>query len=645
MATVNFRIEGGDAVKINVEGTENLFEAALRAGIALDAPCGRNGTCGKCRVRVLAGDVAFAVNQHLSEEDAAAGWRLACQSKVSSDAEVFIPEQALAYKTRIRITDITGEREKKAFEKLRADMKAGGFLLDHGLEAAEVELVTPTVDDAVADRERLLAALSEKTGIGQEKLRVTLAALKKMPGQLRGSDFKAVCILRRDEDGGAAVINIFSRDAYGKAKHPVAGLAIDIGTTTISMLLVDLLTGDPISGASCGNGQIRYGADVINRIIAASKKGGLEKLRRAVAEESIALLIRRLCLEAGIRLYDILRVTIAGNTTMSTLFLGVPSEFIRLEPYVPPFFHGEVFTAGSLRLPVNSDAEVLLAPSVGSYVGGDITAGVFSAGFYREEPLTLFIDLGTNGEIVFGNAEFMMGCACSAGPAFEGGEISCGMRATTGAIEACTIDEATGEPSLSVIGSEEGAKPDGLCGSGLIDIIAELFRCKIIDARGKISGTGKRITQDEYGGHGYIVAFGSESAGGNDIVLNEVDLDNFIRAKGAIFSAIRTMLEIAATPVEAIERVFVAGGIGSGINIQNAIRIGMFPKLEEEKYTYIGNSSLTGSYAMLCSKGAAGAVAGIANSITYLELSSHPGYMDEFVASCFIPHTDSSLFE
>jgi len=239
----------------------------------------------------------------------------------------------------------------------------------------------------------------------------------------------------------------------------------------------------------------------------------------------------------------------------------------------------------------------------------------------------------------------MMGCACSAGPAFEGGEISCGMRATTGAIEAITIDEATAEPKLTVIGSDEGAKPAGLCGSGLIDAIAELFRCKIIDARGKITATGKRVVEDEYGGHGYILAFGSESESGKDIILNEVDMDNFIRAKGAIFSAIRTMLENAATPVEAIERVFVAGGIGSGINIPNAIRIGMFPKLEEEKYTYIGNSSLTGSYAMLCSKGAFEAVSGIANSITYLELSSIPTYMDEFVASCFIPHTDSSLFE
>ena len=348
-----------------------------------------------------------------------------------------------------------------------------------------------------------------------------------------------------------------------------------------------------------------------------------------------------MCVEAAIEPEEIVRVTLGANTTMTTLFFGVHAEYIRLEPYVPPFFNAHTFTAKDASLPVNPDAEMLCAPSVGSYVGGDITAGVFSSGVYKKDTLTLFIDLGTNGEIVLGNSEFLMSCACSAGPAFEGGEISCGMRAANGAIEACTIDEASMEIHPSVIG---GGKPLGLCGSGLIDIIGELFRCGIINAKGKFVKEGKRIVKDEYGGAGYVVAFAADSESGKDVVLNESDLDNFIRAKGAIYSAIRTMLLSLDFSQDDIEEVFVAGGIGSGIDIDHAIIIGMFPNIPLEKYRYIGNSSLTGAYSMLVSNGAAAKVAEIGGAVTYLELSSHPSYMDEFVAACFLPHTDAGLF-
>jgi uncharacterized 2Fe-2S/4Fe-4S cluster protein (DUF4445 family) len=252
---------------------------------------------------------------------------------------------------------------------------------------------------------------------------------------------------------------------------------------------------------------------------------------------------------------------------------------------------------------------------------------------FKKETFSLFIDLGTNGELVFGNGEFLMTCACSAGPAFEGGDISCGMRATDGAVEACSIDEETMEPTLTVIGNGE---PQGLCGSGLIDMIGELFRCGIIDARGKLVREGKRISRDEYGVGIYTIA--------QDLTITEADIDNFIRAKGAIFSAIRTMLTMLDFTMETIENVYIAGGIGSGINVERAIRIGMLPNLPPECYHYIGNTSLYGAYAMTVSRGAAGKVAEIAHGMTYLELSAHPSYMDEFIAACFLPHTNGSLF-
>jgi uncharacterized 2Fe-2S/4Fe-4S cluster protein (DUF4445 family) len=263
---------------------------------------------------------------------------------------------------------------------------------------------------------------------------------------------------------------------------------------------------------------------------------------------------------------------------------------------------------------------------------------------FRKETPSLFIDLGTNGELIFGTREFLFGCACSAGPAFEGGDISSGMRATDGAIEACTINADTQEPALTVVGAPGGQKPAGLCGSGLIDLIGELFRCGIINARGKFIKEGRRIKRDEYGVSRYVAAFAEDTESGREVALTETDIDNFIRAKGAIFSAIKTMLAAVDYPVDALEDVYVAGGIGSGINMRQAIRIGMFPNLPLEKFHYIGNSSMLGAYAMICSRRAADMVAEIARGITYLELSSHPGYMDEFVAACFLPHTDLNLF-
>ena len=288
-------------------------------------------------------------------------------------------------------------------------------------------------------------------------------------------------------------------------------------------------------------------------------------------------------------------------------------------------------------------APVVIAPNIGSYVGGDITAGTLASGIWDKDEMSLFIDLGTNGELVFGNRDFMMSCACSAGPAFEGGDISCGMRATDGAVEACTIDKDTMEPTVTVVG-EPGQRIVGICGSGIIDIISELFRCGIINARGLFDREGSRVRRDAHGMGRYVIATEEESETGREVSINEVDIDNFIRAKGAIFSAIETLLNSVDMPVEAIDTVYVAGGIGSGINMRNAVNIGMFPDVELEKFKYIGNSSLTGAYAMTVSDEANAKCAELAANMTYLELSTYPGYMDSFVAACFLPHTNASLF-
>jgi len=284
---------------------------------------------------------------------------------------------------------------------------------------------------------------------------------------------------------------------------------------------------------------------------------------------------------------------------------------------------------------------VVFAPNVGSYVGGDITAGVLAAMLWQSDEITLFIDLGTNGELVLGGRDFMLCCACSAGPAFEGGDISCGMRAMPGAISAVKIDAQTMHPALEIVGE---TRPAGLCGSGLIDAVAELFACGTINARGKIVRDGSRVRRTQYEAF-YVLAFAHESETGRDIELSETDIDNFIRAKGAVFSAIRAMTESLDMSVSDIDKILIAGGIGSSINIQNAVSIGMLPAAGQSKYSYIGNSALTGAAAILLSDAAEHRVFEIGRGMTYLELSSLPGYMDEFVAACFLPHTNAELFD
>ena len=358
-------------------------------------------------------------------------------------------------------------------------------------------------------------------------------------------------------------------------------------------------------------------------------------------DESLRPLIAQMCAAAKIENRRVYRMCLAGNTTMNHLLLGLFADPVRMEPYIPSFFLADDFRANELRLGLHPEAKLILAPNIGSYVGGDITAGTLASMIWNREELALFIDLGTNGELVFGNNEFLMSCACSAGPAFEGGDISCGMRATDGAIDACTIDAETMEPSYTVIGGES---PVGICGSGIIDIIAELFRTGIINGKGKFSREGRRVRYDENGMGSYVIAFREETGHVRDVEINEVDIDAFIRAKGAIFSATMTMLNSMGMDPSVLGHVYVAGGIGSGINMKNAVTIGMLPDIPEEMFSYIGNSSLSGAYAMLISDPAREKVDELARSMTYLELSTEPGYMDEFVAACFLPHTNASLF-
>ena len=636
MFKVTFSFEDGSMVETFANAGDNLLEVARSANVAIDAPCSGNGACGKCRVQLKSGELESKKTLHISDEEYQAGWRLSCCSKISADVNVLVPDIASAYKSRMKVADLSSKEEIAIFENAKSDIQLAGIELKNSLEVVDVLMDVPSLDDTMPDNERLTRALRKYLNIN--RVRIPYVVLKKLPDVLRENNFAVKCVIRATSD------DMYVYDIFGKDEDVIiGGLAIDIGTTTVSAVLINMENGEILAKSSAGNGQIRFGADVINRIVESQKPGGQKKLQDAVIKETINPMIHEMCKSAKFPKDHIYRMCVASNTTMNHLFAGINADPLRTEPYIPAFFKTNSLFASDVGVDINKDAHIIMAPNIGSYVGGDITAGTLVSQIWNRPEFSLFIDLGTNGELVFGNSDFMMSCACSAGPAFEGGDISCGMRATDGAIEACTIDKETMEPTYKVVG-DPGTKPVGLCGSGIIDVISELYICGIINPKGKFIREGKRIKHDKYGMGSYILVFEEEAGSVKDVEITEVDIDNFIRAKGAIFSAIRTMLTSLDFDVSMIDDVYVAGGIGSGINMQNAVNIGMFPDIPIEKFHYIGNSSLTGAYLMLLSTPAEKKTYELASNMTYMELSTVPIYMDEFVGACFIPHTDTSMF-
>ena len=636
MFQVTFTFENQDPVIVSAAPESNLLTVAREANVAIDAPCSGNGSCGKCKVSLLSGELLSPQTGHISDEEYADGWRLSCGSLILSDVTVLVPDIASAYQSRMKTADLSSGEEIAVFEKIENDIKEAGIAFTNDFITLDVVMEEPTLDDTMPDNERLIWGIQAAFEV--ENVELPYFVMKKLAKVLREANF-SVKVIGEHLGDRLKVYDVRPMDD----ETPLVGMAVDIGTTTVAGVLVDLQTGKLLAKASTGNGQIRYGADVINRIVEQGKDGGIKRLQDAIVKDTLRPILAGLCASARIKATQILRVCVASNTTKNHLLLGADAASVRMEPYIPSFFYIHDLKATDIGLNVNPQAALRIAPNIGSYVGGDITAGTLATLLWNKEEFSLFVDLGTNGEIVFGNQDFMMSCACSAGPAFEGGDISCGMRATDGAIEAVKLDVDTMEPTYTIVGDAD-QKPVGLCGSGIIDMISELYRCGIINAKGLFVREGSRVARDQHGTGRYILATPAESATGREISLTEVDIDSFIRAKGAIYSAIDTLLASLDMDASVLEHVYVAGGIGSGINMKNAINIGMFPAVEIEKYEYEGNSSLAGAYAMVLSDQANDKVEELAQNMTYVELSTHPGYMDNFVAACFLPHTDIARF-
>ncbi len=621
--------------KISVQDGANLIRSAMEAGIHINASCGGEGLCGKCRVIIESGTIGDGISEKLSKSDVEKGYRLACRSAVTGDITVRIPVES-SIDTGVLNARSSPRRTARIEEMNLDDLKDQGLFIPP-VEKKYLELPEPNSQDRLPDVTRLVSFL--KLNHGENRLVVRLPVIRKLPDVLRQSSFKITATIARPVQKGrkSHIINIEPGDTADRN----FAIAVDIGTTTVYGQLIDLRTGNVLAQQGEFNGQISYGEDVITRIMYAEKPGGLEKLQEVVVK-TINTVIAKIVKRAGIDREQVSSITLAGNTTMTQLLLKVTPRYIRRSPYVPASTLYPPIHASSIGIALGDHVTALVYPAVSSYVGGDIVAGVMGSGMYRTDKLTLFMDIGTNAEIVVGNKEWLACAACSAGPAFEGGGIQFGMRAAKGAIEDFSISPVTFEPMNITVGN---VRPKGICGSGLIIMAAALLEAGVIDNQGKFNRDLKtpRIRKT-YGIWEYVLAWKEDTQIDRDVVLTEVDIENLIRAKGAIYAGCQTLLEEVGMKLGDVEQIILAGGFGSYIDLEKAMTIGLLPETDPGRVTFIGNGSLMGAKMSSLTNRIRKDVVEVTRKMTNFELSEVPSYMDHYVAALFLPHTDVKQF-
>ena len=613
---------------------ENLLRAALLAGVHINASCGCEGVCGKCRVLLEAGELQSSRSGMISDEEWLLGYRQACQSYVTTDVVIRIPpESLLDRRTLTRRRGGIGLRPSPIdLDALRAQ-----GLYNPAFQKKFVSLPPPSLADNACDLARLERGLARQHGL--DNVVHDFFMLRKLARVVREDHFQVTATLdfaqRRSRH--PRVVDVQAGDTT--TRH--YAIAVDIGTTTVWVQLLDLANGKIIGTAADYNSQMSYGDDVITRIVYSQKEQGLHKLQRSVVA-TINQVLHRLLKRHQLPVTEVSHLTVAANTTMTHLFYGIDTKHIRLSPYTPTACHLPPVRARDLGLEVPDHVFIYAVGSVSSYVGGDIVSGVLASGIYKDPKLTLFIDIGTNGEIVIGNQQWLACAACSAGPAFEGGGIKFGMRATAGAIEAVSLNPETFEPMLLTI---DMVKPKGICGSGLINILAAMMEVNLVspNCRFRDDLDTPRIRMGD-SGREYVLAMGPDTQSGQDITLSEADIDNLMRAKGAMFAGYVTLLENVGLRIQDLEQVILAGAFGNFINIDNAIAIGLLPDLPRENYQFVGNASLQGASLLAFSRELLEEVHRVADMMTNFELSETQGYMDHYIAALFLPHTQMEYF-
>jgi uncharacterized 2Fe-2S/4Fe-4S cluster protein (DUF4445 family) len=613
---------------VTVPTGTGLLETALQADLELNAPCGAKGTCGKCVVKISAGQVETTKAVMLSREAIREGYVQACIATVGSgDATLEIPamfeKQGQFIDSTLDLKRIDPDRFPKQWEQ-------------HPLVALyQIQIPEARSEDGRSDLDRLTEAIQER--YGKQKVICSLIPLRQLADSLRAEKGLISLALSQQPDHIEVI-----RISPGWPEINLYGVAIDLGTTSVSLQLVSLSSQKIITTKTDYNRQLVCGADVISRINYAKRPDRLAELQtKALA--TINQLLAEATDENGLNSDQIDCAVISGNTTMIHLLLGLNPDYLRLAPYTPTLLQVPELKASDIGLNGNPLAPVYISPAVGSYVGGDITAGLLCTDLPEaEDAISFFLDIGTNGELAIGNRDFIMACACSAGPAFEGGGIACGMRAASGAIDAVTIDNAIGKATVHTIGD---SKPKGICGSGIISLIANLFQSGWLDPLGKLdrSRSCPAITINGRQAH-YTLVPAKVSGTGKAISISEAEIENVIRAKASIYSACSLLIKQVGIDFSAIDRFYIAGGFGHYLNLEESITIGLLPDIARQSFRFLGNTSLVGSYMLLISRDFQRKQRELAQRITYIDLSNDPGYMEHYTAALFLPHTDRSLF-
>lgn len=621
---------------------ETILSAAIKAGVYINSSCGGDGVCGRCKVIVTKGYFKTQPTGRITHKEKEQGCVLACLTTVQGNLEVLIPPES-----RLDLGKLSEEEAKtlrlRGIYSEATEVDDGKPIIDekvfvHSPLATKLflKIPPPTLEDTASDLERLYREIRRQRDI--PVMQTGLANIKRLGHIFRESNWQVTITLgRRNETTEIVLIE------PGDASKKNFGIAFDIGTTTVTGQLVDLNSKKILGTKATYNRQAVFGSDVISRIIYAGETDGLERLHHAVID-NMNDIIRELISETRVSLNGIMGIMIAGNSTMTHLLLRVDPTFIRREPYVSTANFVPVIRASEAGIKINPRGLLACIPSVSTYVGGDITAGVVACGISEAEELSLLIDIGTNGEIALGNKEWLVCCAASAGPAFEGSGVTCGMRAAKGAVQGVKIKKADKdfEVRVSTIGKE---KPKGICGSGYIDALAEMLKTGIIKKDGRIDRTLKseRI-KEGVDGPEFILVKTSESAIGKDIVISEADIENLKRSKAAIYAAASILVKKLGLVFDDIKKLYIAGGFGTAVDTEKAIAIGLLPDLPRDKLIFAGNSSLIGAREILLSYETMKKAEEIAKKMTYIELSVESTYMDEYVASLFFPHTDITKF-
>lgn len=604
--------------KISVEQGSTILEVAQKAGIGIRSECGGRGLCGKCLVIVEdqsnLNPTSIIELQRIPIDKLKLGYRLACRSIVKGDVTVFIPPES-----RIEARRILSEGTEES------------FMLDPSIKKIYISLPKPSLQDVTPDLERLCYALRE---IGIVDIDIDHRLIQVLSSILRQADWKVTITLWMDKE----IIAI----EEGDRTNEIYGVSVDIGTSKIVLHLVNLVSGKTISVKSMENPQIAYGEDVISRINYASFKGeGLRRLQEVVVE-AINSLIGEACREAGVENDNIYEITVVGNTAMHHIFLGYSPKQLATAPYVPVVKRPINVKAERLNLKVNPLANVHVLPIIAGFVGADAVADVLATRIHELDEISLLIDIGTNSEVFIGNREDIISCSCAAGPAFEGMHIEHGMKAVTGAIEKVRINPRDYEVDYETI---NGAKPVGICGSAIIDAIAEMFKCGIIDSRGhfKRDVQSKRL-RTENGVLKFVIAWKEETGTGHDITISERDIQEIILAKAAIHTGISILMKEKNLKEQDLDRIYVAGAFGNYLNPESALFIGLFPDVDLGKIRFVGNAAIAGAKLCLLSKHMRKNAEYLSNTIRYVELTIHPDFHREFVEALFIPHRDINRY-